>query len=63
MLGDLGHAVRLMAPKFVAPYRLYGQRGKDDPADAAAIDESLQRPSMRFVPIKGSAHETDEIVR
>jgi transposase len=48
----LGHTVRLIAPKFVAPYRLSGRRGKTDAADAAAICEALQRPSMRFVPIK-----------
>lgn len=47
-----GHTVRLMAPKFVAPYRLSGKRGKNDAADAAAICEAVQRPSMRFVPIK-----------
>lgn len=47
-----GHAVRLMAPKFVVPYRLSGRRGKNDAADAAAICEAMQRPSMRFVPIK-----------
>ncbi|QEN00570.1 IS110 family transposase [Sphaerotilus sulfidivorans] len=47
-----GHAVRLMAPKFVAPYRMSGRRGKNDAADAAAICEAVQRPSMRFVPIK-----------
>jgi transposase len=47
-----GHAVRLIAPKFVAPYRLSGKRGKTDAADAAAICEALQRPSMRFVPVK-----------
>jgi transposase len=48
----LGHTVRLMAPKFVAPYRMGGKRGKNDAADAAAICEALQRPTMRFVPIK-----------
>ena len=47
-----GHVVRLMAPKFVAPYRLSGKRGKNDAADAAAICEAVQRPNMRFVPIK-----------
>src|SRR5678815_3024826 len=31
-----GHTVRLMAPKFVAPYRMSGARGKNDAADAAA---------------------------
>lgn len=48
----LGHQVRLMAPKLVAPYRMSGKKGKNDAADAAAICEALQRPNMRFVPIK-----------
>ena len=48
----LGHTVRLIAPKFVAPYRMSGKRGKNDAADAAAICEAVQRPHMRFVPIK-----------
>ena len=40
-----GHTVRLIAPKFVAPYRMSGVRGKNDAADAAAICEAVQRPS------------------
>ena len=47
-----GHTVRLMAPKFVVPYRLSGKRGKNDAADAAAICEAVTRPQMRFVPVK-----------
>jgi len=47
-----GHTVRMMAPKFVAPYRMSGTRGKNDAADAAAICEAVTRPSMRFVPVK-----------
>ena len=47
-----GHQVRIMAAKFVAPYRLSGKRGKNDAADAQAICEAVQRPQMRFVPIK-----------
>lgn len=47
-----GHTVRLIAPKFVTPYRMSGMRGKNDAADAAAICEAVQRPSMRFVPVK-----------
>ena len=31
-----GHTVKLIAPKFVTPYRLSGKRGKNDAADAAA---------------------------
>ena len=52
-----GHTVRLMAPKFVAPYRMSGKRGKNDAADAAAICEAVQRPNMRFVPIKTEADQ------
>ena len=47
-----GHTVRLMAPKFVTPYRMSGKRGKNDAADAAAICEAVTRPQMLFVPIK-----------
>ena len=47
-----GHTVRLMAPKFVTPYRMTGKRGKNDAADAAAICEAVTRPSMLFVPVK-----------
>ena len=36
-----GHTVRLMAPKFVVPYRMSGKRGKNDAADAAAICEAV----------------------
>ncbi len=50
--GKLGHTVRIMAPKFVAPYRMGGKHGKNDAADAAAICEAVTRPNMRFVPIK-----------
>lgn len=47
-----GHTVKLIAPKFVTPYRMSGKRGKNDAADAAAICEAVTRPNMRFVPIK-----------
>ncbi len=47
-----GHVIKLMAPKFVTPYRMSGKRGKNDAADAAAICEAVTRPNMRFVPIK-----------
>lgn len=52
-----GHTVRLIAPKFVVPYRLSGKRGKNDAADAAAICEAVQRPNMRFVPVKDEAQQ------
>ena len=49
-LSRFGHTVRLMAPKFDAPHRMSGKRGKND---AAAIGEAFFRPNMRFVPVKG----------
>lgn len=48
----LGHTPKLMAPKFVIPYRLQGKHGKNDANDAAAICEAVTRPNMRFVPVK-----------
>ena len=45
----LGHTVRLMAPQFVMPYRM---NDKNDGNDAEAICEAVQRPNMRFVPVK-----------
>jgi len=57
-----GHTVRLMAPKFVAPYRLSGKKGKNDAADAAAICEAVTRPSMRFVPPKSEQQQSELMV-
>ena len=48
-LQALGHAVRLMPPAYVKPYV---KRQKNDAADAEAICEAVQRPTMRFVPTK-----------
>lgn len=50
----LGHAVRIMAPRFVSPYR---RSGKNDGNDAEAICEAVQRPSMRFVPVKSAEQQ------
>jgi transposase len=52
-----GHTVRLIAPKFVTPYRMSGARGKTDAADAAAICEAVQRANMRFVPLKSEQQQ------
>jgi transposase len=57
-----GHTVRLMAPKFVVPYRLSGKRGKNDAADAAAICEAVTRPNMRFVPPKSVEQQSQLLV-
>ena len=48
-LQKMGHDVRLMPPRYVKPYV---KRNKNDAADAEAICEAVQRPTMRFVPIK-----------
>ena len=51
-----GHTVKLMAPKFVTPYR---KSGKNDGNDAEAICEAVCRPNMRFVPIKSVQQQCD----
>lgn len=48
-LGEYGHTVKLMAPQFVKPYV---KTNKNDVADAEAICEAVNRPNMRFVPVK-----------
>lgn len=53
-LGKLGHTVRIMAPRFVAPYR---KSGKNDGNDAEAICEAVARPSMRFVTVKSAEQQ------
>lgn len=53
-LTRLGHQVRLMPPAYVKPYV---KRGKTDAADAEAICEAVQRPSMRFVPVKSGEQQ------
>lgn len=44
-----GHTVGLMHAKYV---KAYVKRGKSDRRDAEAIWEAVQRPNMRFVPVK-----------
>jgi transposase len=50
----MGHTVRLMAAKFVHPYR---KSQKNDGNDAEAICEAVGRPSMRFVPVKSAEQQ------
>ena len=50
----LGHEVRLIAPAYVKPFV---KRQKNDAADAEAICEAAQRPSMRFVPVKSEEQQ------
>jgi transposase len=54
--GACGHTVKLMAAKFVAPYR---KSGKNDGNDAEAICEAVARPNMRFVPVKSLEQQSD----
>lgn len=54
-LTKLGHTVRLIAPQFVRPYV---KSNKTDAADAEAICEAVNRPHMRFVPIKTQEQQT-----
>ena len=60
--GKFGHTVRLMAPKFVTPYRMSGKRGKNDAADAAAIAEAVTRPNMRFVPVESVEQQATTVI-
>jgi len=53
-LERLGHKVKLMAPQFVKPYV---KTNKHDAADAEAICEAVNRPNMRFVPIKNAEQQ------
>lgn len=48
-LSAMGHEVKLMPPSYV---KGYVKRGKSDALDAEAICEAVQRPTMRFVPVK-----------
>lgn len=50
----LGHEAKLMAAKFVRPYR---KNEKNDGNDAEAICEAVGRPNMRFVPVKSAEQQ------
>jgi transposase len=58
-IGKLGHQVKLIAPKYVKPFV---KRQKNDMADAEAICEAAQRPTMRFVPVKTEAAQASALV-
>ena len=51
-LTKLGHDARLMPARYV---RAYVKTNKHDAADAEACCEAVQRPGMRFVPVKTEA--------
>lgn len=56
---ELGHTVRLIPPAYVKPFV---KRQKNDTADAEAICEAAQRPTMRFVPVKSEAQQANGVV-
>ncbi len=53
-MGALGHEVRLVPPIYVKPFV---KRNKNDAADAEAITEAAQRPTMDFVAVKTEARQ------
>ena len=58
-IGQLGHEVRLIAPAYVKPFV---KRQKNDMADAEAICEAAQRPTMRFVAVKSEARQASAVI-
>lgn len=58
-IGRLGHEVKLIAPAYVKPFV---KRQKNDMADAEAICEAAQRPTMRFVPVKSELAQASALV-
>jgi transposase len=58
-LEALGHEVRLIPPAYVKPFV---KRQKNDAADAEAICEAAQRPSMRFVAVKSAEQQAAGLV-
>ena len=53
-LKSLGFDARIIAPRFVIPYR---KSGKNDSNDSEAICEAVSRPAMRFVPVKSAEQQ------
>ena len=58
-IAKLGHEIRLIAPDYVKPFV---KRQKNDAADAEAICEAIQRPTMRFVAVKGEEQQAAAVV-
>jgi len=53
------HAVRLIPPQYVKPFR---KRGKNDRADAAALNDAASRPDMASVPVKSEACQAEAML-
>jgi transposase len=58
-IGKLGHMVKLIAPAYVKPFV---KRQKNDAADAEAICEAAQRPTMRFVAVKSEEKQASAVI-
>jgi transposase len=58
-IGELGHEVCLIPPAYVKPFV---KRQKNDMADAEAICEAAQRPTMRFVAVKSEAKQAAAMI-
>src|SRR5947199_5838056 len=58
-LRALSHEVRLMPAQYV---KAYIRRNKNDAADAEAICEAVQRPRMRFVPVKTTEQQATQLL-
>lgn len=58
-LARLGHEVRLIPASYVKPFV---KRQKNDAADAEAICEAAQRPTMRFVAVKSEEQQASALV-
>jgi len=53
-IGNLGREVRLIPLAYVKPFV---KRQKNDAADAEAICETAQRPTMHFVPVNSEQRQ------
>jgi transposase len=58
-IASVGHEVKLIAPAYVKPFV---KRQKNDAADAEAICEAAQRPTMRFVAVKSEAKQASAVI-
>lgn len=58
-IAKFGHEVRLIAPAYVKPFV---KRQKNDAADAEAICEAAQRPTMRFIAVKSEAKQASAVI-